>query len=275
MTYADFAKKWLGKRVDADGAFAYQCVDLIRQYIHEKHGAPKTGAWGNAIDYWTRTNSNVLKYFTRVSGHNAKVGDIVVLHGLPGNPYGHIGIATGRSNATQVEILEQNGSTGKGGGTGGDAIRTRFISRSRVAGLLRPKTATAPPAGNTGSLYSVVKRIRGYKSSADAKARKNSNSVVPVGRYRVFNKANGMINITRTAGVPGWWINPGDNVHSAAPAPSPSRLTITVPSGPAGYLGNLAKKYGTTVAQIVAWNKAKYPGISPNRVQAGWRIRVK
>lgn len=50
---------------------------------------------------------------------------------------------------------------------------------------------------------------------------------------------------------------------------------ITVPSGPAGYLGNLAAKYGTSVAQLVNWNKAKYPTMSANVVQAGWVIRVK
>jgi GH25 family lysozyme M1 (1,4-beta-N-acetylmuramidase) len=49
---------------------------------------------------------------------------------------------------------------------------------------------------------------------------------------------------------------------------------ITVPSGPAGYLGNLAAQYGTSVDQIVKWNSGKYP-ISANRVNAGWVIRVK
>ena len=49
---------------------------------------------------------------------------------------------------------------------------------------------------------------------------------------------------------------------------------ITVPYGPQGYLSNLAAKYGTTVGQIVEWNKGKYP-ISANVVNAGWVIRVK
>ena len=49
---------------------------------------------------------------------------------------------------------------------------------------------------------------------------------------------------------------------------------FTVPSGPAGYLGNISARFGTPVATIVEWNKAKYP-ISANYVQAGWVIRVK
>lgn len=50
---------------------------------------------------------------------------------------------------------------------------------------------------------------------------------------------------------------------------------ITVPSGPAGYLGNIAAQYGTSINQLVSWNRGKYPNMSANYVQAGWVIRVK
>lgn len=64
------------------------------------------------------------------------------------------------------------------------------------------------------------------------------------------------------------------NKKVGQPAQSATEF-ITVPSGPAGYLGNIAKLHKTTVSQIVAWNKGKYPNISANYVQAGWIIRVK
>lgn len=57
--------------------------------------------------------------------------------------------------------------------------------------------------------------------------------------------------------------------------PQGSAQYISVPSGPAGYLGNIAAQYGTSVNQIVAWNRPKYPSMSANYVQAGWVIRVK
>lgn len=57
--------------------------------------------------------------------------------------------------------------------------------------------------------------------------------------------------------------------------PAPSAEYFTVPSGPSGYLGNIASRFGTTVANLVDMNKAKYPSITPNYVQAGWNIRVK
>lgn len=144
MTFAQFKTKWLGGRVDYDHVFAYQCVDLIKQYWYEVHKIP-SGAWGNAIDYWTHPNSTMLRYFNRVGGSDARTGDVVVLWGLSGNPYGHIGVATGNKTATTVEILEQNGATGSGSGTGGNAIRTRYVSRSRVAGMLRRIVAAPAP----------------------------------------------------------------------------------------------------------------------------------
>lgn len=64
------------------------------------------------------------------------------------------------------------------------------------------------------------------------------------------------------------------NKKVGAPAQSQAQY-FTIPSGPAGYLGNVASRFGTTVAQLVAWNKGKYPNMSANYVQAGWVIRVK
>jgi hypothetical protein len=147
MSFQTFKSNWIGKRVDADGAYQYQCVDLIRQYLHDERGLAKTGAWGNAINYWTNPAGQVLSVCDKVAGSAASTGDIVILKGLAGNPSGHIGIATGGINASQVEILEQNGSSGNGDGLDGNAIRTRYVDRSRVAGLLRLKPTNNPPQG--------------------------------------------------------------------------------------------------------------------------------
>lgn len=63
--------------------------------------------------------------------------------------------------------------------------------------------------------------------------------------------------------------------------PAVESVNIAVPAGPNGYLGNLAKAYGTTVEQLIEWNKDKYPAIGttfqniPSYIRAGWNIRVK
>ena len=152
MSYQAFEGRWIGRRNNYDSVYGYQCVDLIKVYVAEEFGL-KPGAWGNAIDYWTRTNQGMLGKFTRVASNSVKQGDIVVINGTSSNRYGHIVVATGGQNGTSFEALEQNGSAGNGSGTGGDAIRKRWIARNRVAGILRPKvtvtvTVTAPKGGN-------------------------------------------------------------------------------------------------------------------------------
>ena len=161
----NFKTQWLGRRIDFDKVYDFQCVDLVRQYFYEEYGIGN-GAGGvpSAISYWTNTPAGVLEKFDRVEGSSARNGDVVMLTGLAGNPHGHIGIATGSINDTKVEILEQNGSTGNGSGLGPDAIRTRWVDRSRVAGLLRPKAPAPTPQQNqaTGMPY-TVERIEDRK----------------------------------------------------------------------------------------------------------------
>jgi len=172
MSYISFKNKYLGKKVDYDGVYGFQCVDLVKQYLAEEYGL-KPGAWGDAIDYWYNTNPAVLKEFDRLSTNQARQGDIVILKGINGNPYGHIGIADGSSGILTVTILEQNGATGNGSGLGGDAIRTRAVPLWRVVGLLRPRTAKPaikmPPVGSKIQL--IPKDTRNtYKAGTTKKA---------------------------------------------------------------------------------------------------------
>jgi hypothetical protein len=150
MNFNRFKNEWLGKRVDWDKVYSYQCVDLILQYVYECYGITG-GVSGNAIDYWVKTgnngfNTNLLSKFDKITSNEAREGDIVILNGLAGNPYGHIGVATGSVNAAELEILEQNGQDGSGNGEGGNTIRVRYVARNRVAGLLRPKVPVSNPA---------------------------------------------------------------------------------------------------------------------------------
>lgn len=145
MSYRTFEARWIGKRVDPDHVFNFQCVDLILQWLREEDGI-KSGVWGNAIDYWVKPTPTLLKKYYKIRSSAVKRGDIVVLRGLPGNPYGHIGIATGVIDGNYVEILEQNGATGTGTGVGGNAIRKRKVLRSRIPGILRRRPLVAPVA---------------------------------------------------------------------------------------------------------------------------------
>jgi len=168
--YESFKAEWLGKKVDFDHVYNFQCVDLIRQFLYEKFNL-NAGVYGNAIDYWTKPTAAVLTRFHKVASADPQASDIVILNGNPGNPYGHIGIASGNNTATTVEILEQNGSTGNGLGLGGDAIRTRAIPKNRIAGLLRangadapaPAPAPAPAVQNTGRVLNLPGSVSSWR----------------------------------------------------------------------------------------------------------------
>jgi hypothetical protein len=165
MAYANFKQRWLGGRIDYDHVYAYQCVDLILIYAKEEFGLA-TGVWGNAIDYWRKPTAVLLTKFDLIATTECQQGDIVVLNGLAGNPYGHIGICDSQ-NASVVNILEQNGQTGNGSGAGGDAIRVRGVPKSRIAGILRPKAPPAAPAppSSAGTVFlpSTVYTWAGYR----------------------------------------------------------------------------------------------------------------
>jgi len=57
-----------------------------------------------------------------------------------------------------------------------------------------------------------------------------------------------------------------------APAVS-NELFIVIPGG--SWLSQIAAQYGTSVAQLVVWNKPKYPSMTANYIQAGWTIKVR
>jgi hypothetical protein len=142
MTYAQFKAEWNGRRVDYDHVYGYQCVDLIVQWCYE-HGIG-SGVWGNAIDYANRPTPVFVANFVRVSDY--KQGDVVVLYGLSGNPYGHIGLYDSEGAPGNIRLLEENG-TGSGDGLGKSAIGVwRDIPKSRVAAIYRYKGDVVVPA---------------------------------------------------------------------------------------------------------------------------------
>lgn len=144
LSFDQFKSEWLGKRVDYDHVFSFQCVDVVLQYIYECYGI--NGAYGNAIEWWTKTDSKLFAKFTKVDDGSVCKGDIAIFHTIGHTDFlgdGHIGIATGNGDPNSIEILEQN-AVGSGTGLGRDAILTRFIARNRLAGVLRPLPVVAP-----------------------------------------------------------------------------------------------------------------------------------
>jgi hypothetical protein len=163
-----FKTEWLGQRIGdpllvgrgESEETKYQCVSFIKQYWREQYDLVVD--WpGNAIDLWYNTNTLILAKFAQVPGTDTQKGDIVILETnvtpiQPGRQPGHVVLDTGNADGSVFEALEQNGATGNGTGLGNDAIRTRRIPKSRIAGILRPRVAIAQAPAPTAASYEVV-----------------------------------------------------------------------------------------------------------------------
>jgi hypothetical protein len=152
MAYQDFKNEWNGRRIDYDNVYGYQCVDLILQFLKECAGVP-TGVWGNAIDYANRPTQAFLNAVVRVTDGSKQPGDILVFSGLAGNPYGHIALR----DTDVTKMLEQNGATGQGTGTGRDAVGVyRAIPENRLVAVYRLKafvSITPAPVSNKATVH--------------------------------------------------------------------------------------------------------------------------
>lgn len=225
ISYQDFKAQWLGKRVDYDHVFSYQCVDLILQFLYQCAGVGG-GVWGNAIDYATKPTAGFLNATVRVTDGSKVAGDILVFKS-PATPDGHITLRD-----TNLDyMLEQNGYTGNGSGTGKDAIGVyRPIPYDRLVAVYRikqfvpaaPAPAEQAPAPAASGSFHVIKPIPGYGNSNNAANHISPIDTVQAGDYAIFNQAHGMVNVTSKPGQPGSWINPSDNVADPAPAPAPA-----------------------------------------------------
>ena len=116
--HKNFVQKRLGKRVDYDGAYGFQCADLAKQYISEALEFGKIGALGNAKDM---PKSPFFTNREKIKGmNNLMQWDIII---RSQGQYGHVAIVDHILN-WKVYVLEQNGS-GKDSGSGiwANAIR--------------------------------------------------------------------------------------------------------------------------------------------------------
>jgi LysM repeat protein len=131
-----------------------------------------------------------------------------------------------------------------------------------------PAPATSPPSG--GQTYHVASGdnlwtlAHKWGTSVDA--------IIAANRAKYPNIGLGP-NAFLAAG---WDIY----VPGAGPSPTPvsQSVNLTVPSGREGYLSVIAENYGTSVQQLIDWNRGKYPNIGTGadaHIEAGWNIRVR
>ena len=132
--YKNFVNKRLGKRVDYDGRYGFQCADLAKLYIDEGLEFGKIGALGNAKDM---PNNPFFSSREKIKGtKNIMQWDIII---RSQGQYGHVAIVDHVLN-WKVYVLEQNGSgKNSGSGLGANAIRIQAYNLSFYDTILRCK----------------------------------------------------------------------------------------------------------------------------------------
>lgn len=115
MTLDEFVKKYEGKKVDYDGYYGAQCVDLVRLYIRLVWGLPQPKNIISAYEaytHWLRCGNGFdeisWKSLTKIAR-----GDLVVFPPTDTNLHGHIAIVLDIADG-EVLCFEQNGFTQKG-----------------------------------------------------------------------------------------------------------------------------------------------------------------
>jgi CHAP domain len=136
MTLAEFVEKYNGKKIDYDGHYGSQCVDVFRQYCKDVLAIPHTGGVVGAAELFTKYEAMPLeqKYFERVpykAGMLPEAGDVVVFGATQTNQYGHVAIVLDASSEA-IAVFEQDGFAQDGAHVGSWSYR-------RVLGFLRKR----------------------------------------------------------------------------------------------------------------------------------------
>lgn len=119
MNLEEFVKKYKGKKVDFDGVYGAQCVDLFRQYVKECLGISEhTGSCSTSggakdlfLDYPKMEKEK--KYFYRETKKGMVQGDVLIWDKTDKNEFGHVAIYLGELNNSLI-VFEQNGFTQAG-----------------------------------------------------------------------------------------------------------------------------------------------------------------
>ena len=137
MTLEEFVKVYNGRKVDYDGVYGPQCVDLFRQYVWDVLGIKEhTGSCassGGAKDLFLDYHKMPIekKYFIRSASKTCKAGDVLFWNESPTNKYGHIAICLGTIGNSYI-VFEQDGFLK-------DGAKINIRGREYLLGYLRKR----------------------------------------------------------------------------------------------------------------------------------------
>jgi len=114
MNLQEFVEKYKGRKVDFDGRYGVQCVDLARQYFKDVWELPlQPESVIGAQDFYLKYNERHIQRqmcdcVTFRWGMIPPEGAVVLFGATPANKYGHIGICI-KADEKKITLFEQDG----------------------------------------------------------------------------------------------------------------------------------------------------------------------
>ncbi len=130
MTLTQFIKQNLGSKVDFDGNFGSQCVDLYRQYCADVLCVPQSPAVDGAKDIIDKPGTLKVTRDSALADYSR--GDVLIWGATSSNEYGHVAILVEIYNTKYFIVLEQDGFKQ-------DGVKLAFRSRENLLGCLYKK----------------------------------------------------------------------------------------------------------------------------------------
>jgi len=103
MTLKRFIVNNINKKIDFDGKYDCQCVDLYRQYLKDVLEVPQTPSVEGAKDIYYKPGT--LNKTTNSYGP----GDILIYDATHTNPFGHVCILVSVLDSDTFIVFEQDG----------------------------------------------------------------------------------------------------------------------------------------------------------------------
>lgn len=176
MTLQEFINKWNGKKLDYDGAYQNQCVDLYRFYLKEVWQKPQTPGVVGAYQIMNTLPVGYDKFY--YPGNSIpRIGDVIIWNqNLVKN--GHVAVVTA-ANAQTFDAFQQNAPIAF------QAANTARYSYKHVIGWFRPHLSLTEDnmhRAYNGTIYAL---IAGYwvaitTSGEEYKVEWNVNTFPPV-----------------------------------------------------------------------------------------------
>lgn len=132
MNLDEFINKYIGKKIDFDGYYGGQCVDLYRQYVKEVLDYPQSPGVGGAAEIWDSASPQYYDFITNTPEGIPSKGDIVIWNRRVGGGFGHVDVFVSSQDINNFTGFDQNWPTL-------DVCTLTKHNYSNVIGWLHPK----------------------------------------------------------------------------------------------------------------------------------------